>query len=108
MVNEPKRKYFERGSKANREEWPDVLQQLNQYRFDCKATGDMPIECAMATALIAALRFADSFDRGGRQVWLGNFSILRSELRNLMKALSKEYERIPQSQTQSEPGSEGK
>jgi hypothetical protein len=76
---------------------------LRKLRDDCKDQ-DLGVECAMITAMMAAVAFADTFEECGRQVWLGRFGTLRQELRNLQHALEHEYKLDEPTTFQFKPG----
>jgi hypothetical protein len=77
---------------------------LRKLRDDCKDQ-DLGVECAMITAMMASVAFAETFEEGGRQMWLGRFGTLRQELKNLQHALEHEYRLDEPKQTQWAEGS---
>jgi hypothetical protein len=68
----------------------ETLDLLRRLRDDCKEQ-QLGVECAMVTAMMSAVRFADAFDNGPRRKWAGHFGTLRADLRNLQHALKHEF-----------------
>lgn len=67
-----------------------LIDLLRKFRHECKDQ-DLSVECAMASTLIATARFDIALrDRPIRE-WLGMVGLMRSEMRNLIHALKKEY-----------------
>jgi len=85
-------KYLQR-RKAKPGDLPDTaaIAHLREFRADCKEQ-DLSLECAMATTLMAVIRFDIAFRTRPLGEWMGYLGTLRREMRNLKKTLRLEYD----------------
>lgn len=67
-----------------------TVEQLKKIRREC-VEDELSTECAVLTAMIAAVRFEEGFRNGSYQQWAGMFGVLAREIRNMEHALDLEF-----------------
>lgn len=79
--------------RPRRHEVPDTaaINHLKEFRDDCRDQ-KLSLECAMASALVAVVRFDAAFRTRPLGEWMGYLGTVRQELRNLKNALRAEYD----------------